>query len=275
MSLQFLLSLAVFLVATNAQPEAVAENNQLLHDLYEARTFRRNWQEVTEAFGLKPYKWTTTLPTNTLVNETAYLAESKNILLMKSRDRDLKNEGFDKSTTLIDFETGMIAFRTKFPTTNEIPAAIAGAGEPAEMTRRERRRKLRQFFAGRENACFITNTGVTLADAKRELQNRVTNSPVSTGTAKRFVAEEMNRISTAELTKLNHKIAKFCTKPGKHGNHFRLVADSMATTHKDNLVVMGQFDTTQRTKSVPYEIHIEQSIIDRIQTPLSGTTPEP
>ncbi|XP_062589840.1 uncharacterized protein LOC134251437 [Saccostrea cucullata] len=271
MSLRFLLPLAVFVVTTNAQAEPGEPT--LLQKLYEARSFRRNWQEVSEAFGLTPYKWVTTLPTNTMVNETAYLAGSKNILLMKSRDRDLKNEGFDKSTTLIDFETGMVAFRTKFPTTGELPASIQGAGEQAEMTRRERRRKLRQFFAGRDKACFITNTGVTLADAKMELQNRVLNSPVSTGTPKRFVADEMNRISTAELAKLNHKIAKFCTKAGQHSNNFRLVADSTATTHKDSLVVMGQFDNTQRTMSVPYEIHIEQSIINGIQTPL--TTVEP
>lgn len=51
------------------------------------------------------FKWTTTLPTNTVINETAYLAESKNALLMKSRDRDLSGEGYDKSTSLIDFDT--------------------------------------------------------------------------------------------------------------------------------------------------------------------------
>lgn len=51
------------------------------------------------------FKWTTTLPTNTVINETAYLAESKNVLLMKSRDKDLREEGFDKSTSLIDFDT--------------------------------------------------------------------------------------------------------------------------------------------------------------------------
>ena len=48
------------------------------------------------------------MPTNTVVNETAYLAESKNVLLMKSRDRDLKDQGYDKSTTLVDF--GSVGF---------------------------------------------------------------------------------------------------------------------------------------------------------------------
>ena len=61
-----------------------------------------------DLFQLVSYKWTTTLPTNTVVNETAYLAESKNVLLMKSRDRDLKDQGYDKSTTLVDF--GSVGF---------------------------------------------------------------------------------------------------------------------------------------------------------------------
>ncbi|XP_056008655.1 uncharacterized protein LOC125664088 isoform X2 [Ostrea edulis] len=142
---------------------------------------------------------------------------------MKSRDRDLKTEGFDKSTTMIDFDSGMVAFRTKFPTTSDLPGPTLTPEAAEGMTRRERRRKLKNFFAGRDQACFITTTSVTLADAKTELQSRVSNSPVSTGTPVKFVAEEMNRLSAAELSKLNAKIARFCTKASKHNNHFRLV----------------------------------------------------
>lgn len=60
----------------------------------------------------------------------------------------------------------MIAFRAKFPTTNTL---VASNG----MSRRERRRKLRKLLAGKEQACFIVNTNITLAEAKEELQNRV------------------------------------------------------------------------------------------------------
>jgi hypothetical protein len=56
-------------------------------------------------FQLVEYEWTTRLPTNTVVNETAYLVGMKNVLLMTSRDGNLKTEGFDKSTTMIDFDT--------------------------------------------------------------------------------------------------------------------------------------------------------------------------
>lgn len=49
------------------------------------------------------------------------------------------------------------------------------------------------------------------------------SSPVPTGTPKKFVAEEKNRVSSAELAKLNGKIAKFCSRAAPHNNNFRLV----------------------------------------------------
>jgi hypothetical protein len=61
---------------------------------------------------LEKYEWTTNISANTEVNETAYLAGTKNVLLMKSRDKDLKDEGFDKSTTMIDFDSVKIHFET-------------------------------------------------------------------------------------------------------------------------------------------------------------------
>lgn len=262
--LQFLL-VAFASVVTNAQ----TTEKSLADHLFEGRTWRNeNWDAVVNTFGLVNFKWTTTLPTNTVINETAYLAESKNALLMKSRDRDLRGDGYDKSTSLIDFDTGMIAFRTKFPTTNTL---VASNG----MSRRERRRKLRKLLAGKEQACFIINTSVTLAEVKEELQNRVNSSPVPTGTPKKFVAEEKNRVSSAELAKLNGKIAKFCSRAAPHNNNFRLVKDSTATTHADNLVVMGQFDSTQNATSIPYEIHVEQSIIDALQKLATTNTESP
>lgn len=65
---------------------------------------------------------------------------------------------------------GMVAFRTKFPATSELPAEAANT---EGLPRRERRKRLRKFFAGRDEACFFTDTTVTLAQAKTELQNRV------------------------------------------------------------------------------------------------------
>nr|XP_022338212.1 uncharacterized protein LOC111133819 [Crassostrea virginica] len=269
-----LLLVLLAVVATNAQTAEQAEPANTLDDqLLEAKTWRKDkWQTVSDAFGLVSYKWTTTLPTNTVVNETAYLAESKNVLLMKSRDRDLKDQGYDKSTTLVDFGSGMVAFRTKFPATSELPAEAANT---EGLPRRERRKRLRKFFAGRDEACFFTDTTVTLAQVKAELQNRVANSPVQTGTTRRFVAEEKNRLTTAELTKLNSKIARFCSKAAKHDNNFRLVEDSTATTHPDSLVVMGQFDPASSSTSIPFEIRVEQSVIDAVQKQPATTESTP
>jgi hypothetical protein len=49
------------------------------------------------------------------------------------------------------------------------------------------------------------------------------NSPVSTGTPVKFIAEEQNRLSASDLANLSSKISRFCTKAAKHNNHFRLV----------------------------------------------------
>lgn len=65
---------------------------------------------------------------------------------------------------------GMVAFRTKFPATSELPAEAANT---EGLPRRERRKRLRKFFAGRDEACFFTDTTVTLAQVKAELQSRV------------------------------------------------------------------------------------------------------
>jgi hypothetical protein len=51
----------------------------------------------------------------------------------------------------------------------------------------------------------------------------VQNSPVSTGTPVKFIAEENNRLSSGDLANLGSKISKFCTMAAKHNNHFRLV----------------------------------------------------
>jgi hypothetical protein len=56
-------------------------------------------------------------------------------------------------------------------------------------------------------------------------------SPVSTGTPVKFIAEEHNRLSVADLTKLNTKIAKFCTRDVNHNNYFRLVKGESSTMH--------------------------------------------
>jgi hypothetical protein len=50
-----------------------------------------------------------------------------------------------------------------------------------------------------------------------------------------------------------------------------LSTDSTVTTHADSIMVMGQIDNTQPMKSIPYEIHIEQSIIDGLRTQVSTT----
>lgn len=38
---------------------------------------------------------------------------------------------------------------------------------------------------------------------------------------------------------------------------------------------MGQFDSTQNATSIPYEIHVEQSIIDALQKLTTPTTESP
>lgn len=38
---------------------------------------------------------------------------------------------------------------------------------------------------------------------------------------------------------------------------------------------MGQFDSTQNATSIPYEIHVEQSIIDALQKTTTANTESP
>jgi hypothetical protein len=68
-----------------------------------------------------------------------------------------------------------MAFRTKFPTTSDLTGTMAETAKG--MSRRQRRGILQavlsKFFAGSDQACFITTSSVTQDDIKTELQNRI------------------------------------------------------------------------------------------------------
>ncbi|XP_062589802.1 uncharacterized protein LOC134251409 [Saccostrea cucullata] len=258
MSLRPFLLLAVTLVTTNAQTQPDPKVIEMLE--------QRSWRKYKQEVGLVAFKWTTDV-SGQLVNETAWLSERNNIVAMKSRDRDVRKKGFERVDTMIDLATGEMAIRLKVPTS--VTALPASMVDP-QMTRREKRQKLRDLVKGRDRMCFIhTDPRLNLAAVKGELQKRVAGGSVQMGLPQNFIVKEQNRILTQNLK--SPLVTSFCLKSAEHNNNFRLEkgapAATLASAYKE-IKLMGQIDTAQAGTSIPYNVHIEQKIMD-------GVTSEP
>ncbi|XP_061188500.1 uncharacterized protein LOC133196656 [Saccostrea echinata] len=160
-----------------------------------------------------------------------------------------------------------MAIRVRVPTS--ITALPASMVDP-QMTRREKRQKLRDLVKGRDRMCFIhSDPRLTLAAVKTELQRRVAGSPVQMGVPQNFAVKEQNRILTQNLK--SPLVTSFCTKAAEYNNNFRLEQGTPVaspTSKFKKVKFMGQINTAQAGMSVPYTLHIEQKVMD-------GVTSEP
>ncbi|XP_061188501.1 uncharacterized protein LOC133196657 [Saccostrea echinata] len=258
MSLKPLLLLAVTLVATNAQQQPDPKVIEMLE--------QRNWKKYTQEVGLEAFKWTASV-SGQLYNESAWLSERNNIVAMKSRDRDIRKKGYEIVDFMTDLATGEVAIRIRVPTS--ITALPASMVDP-QMTRREKRQKLRDLVKDRDRMCFIhSDPRLTLAAVKAELQKRSTGGSVQMGIPQHFTVKEKNRILTQNLK--SPLITSFCTRSAEHNNNFRLEKGAPVATPTSTyqeVKFMGQIDTAQARASVPYTLHIEQQI-------MNGVTSEP
>ncbi|XP_062589815.1 uncharacterized protein LOC134251424 [Saccostrea cucullata] len=254
MSLRPFLLLAVTLVTTNAQTQRDPKAIDMLKE--------RNWKQFTQDVGLVAYTWTANV-TGQLYNESAWLSERNNIVAMKSRDRDIRKKGYEIVDSVIDLLTGEMAVRIRVPTSiTVLPASMV---DP-QMTRREKRKKLRDLVKDRDRMCFIhTDPRLNRAAVKGELQKRVTGGSVQMGLPQNFIAKEQNRILTQNLK--SPLVTSFCTRSAEHNNNFRLEKGAPVTTPTSTyqeVKFMGQIDTAQARASVPYTIHIEQTVMDKV-----------